>query len=52
MPKRPNPFGDIAPLQFKTHVGMKEIDMGSRQDELMKVVYGKFGSFSLIRSIP
>ncbi|XP_043930285.1 apoptosis regulatory protein Siva [Protopterus annectens] len=28
MPKRRNPFGDIAPLQFKIHVGQKELSQG------------------------
>ncbi|KAK7505427.1 hypothetical protein BaRGS_00003172 [Batillaria attramentaria] len=41
MPKRPNPFADYAPVQFKTHIGVKEIDCGVRQDELMKGVYEK-----------
>ena len=41
MPKRSNPFGECAPLQFKTHVGEKELAAGIRQEELMKVVYGE-----------
>ena len=42
MPKRPNPFGDCAPLQLKTHVGIKELAAGIRQEELMKSVYGEW----------
>ena len=42
MPKRPNPFGDASPLQIKTHIGPKEIDMGVNQEKNMSVVYGKF----------
>jgi hypothetical protein len=41
MPKRPFPFGDASALQLKTHVGTKELAMGSRQEELMRDVYGK-----------
>ncbi|KAK6182361.1 hypothetical protein SNE40_010069 [Patella caerulea] len=41
MPKRTNPFGDSSPLQFKTHVGTKEIDMGVCQQQNMKQVYEK-----------
>ncbi|ESP01654.1 hypothetical protein LOTGIDRAFT_205137 [Lottia gigantea] len=41
MPKRSNPFGDSSPLQFKTHVGKKEVDMGVSRDENMKEVYEK-----------
>ena len=48
MPKRPNPFGDCAPLQLKTHVGIKELAAGIRQEELMKPVYGEW---SRIREI-
>ncbi|XP_046364390.2 apoptosis regulatory protein Siva-like [Haliotis rufescens] len=41
MPKRSNPFGEQSPLQLKTHVGQKEVDLGVAQDELMKSVYEK-----------
>ncbi|CAH1792246.1 unnamed protein product [Owenia fusiformis] len=40
MPKRPNPFGDFSP-QVKTHVGVKEVDMGVNYDQNMKVVFEK-----------
>ena len=41
MPKRTNPFGDSSPLQFKAHIGTKEIDMGVAQEEKMQAVYGE-----------
>ena len=41
MPKRPNPFGDSSPLQFKSHISVKEIDMGVAQEAKMQTVYGK-----------
>jgi hypothetical protein len=41
MPKRPNPFGDGSPLQMKTHVGTREMNMfGVDGDKSMKTVYG------------
>lgn len=41
MPKRPNPFGDASPLQLKTHIGVREINMlGGDGDKNMKAVYG------------
>ncbi len=40
MPKRTNPFGDASPLQFKAHIGVKEVDMGVNKEENMKTVYG------------
>ena len=39
--KRTNPFGDGSPLQFKAHIGTKEIDMGVGKEEKMQAVYGK-----------
>lgn len=42
MPKRTNPFGDSSPLQLKSHIRQKEVDMGVLQEENMKAVYGKF----------
>ncbi|KAL8590332.1 hypothetical protein ACOMHN_006448 [Nucella lapillus] len=39
MPKRRNPFVDSVPLQFKTHVGVKELASGTMHEELMKEVY-------------
>ncbi|XP_013401838.1 apoptosis regulatory protein Siva [Lingula anatina] len=41
MPKRPNPFGDASPLQFKTVVHQKNVDMGINREENMKKVYEK-----------
>ena len=41
MPKRPNPFGDSSPLQFKSHISLKEIDMGVAQEAKMQTVYGE-----------
>ena len=38
--KRSNPFGECCPLQFKTRIGQKEIDLGVGQKENMKIVYG------------
>ena len=38
--KRSNPFGESCPLQFKTRIGQKEIDLGVGQKENMKIVYG------------
>lgn len=42
MPKRQNPFGDSSPLQFKTRIGKKEVDLGACADTNMQSVYGKF----------
>ena len=39
MPKRKNPFGEITPLQRKTHVGFQE--MATEQDK--QLVHGKSG---------
>ena len=52
MPKRPNPFGDCAPLQLKTHVGIKELAAGIRQEELMKAVYGEWSRILEISTKP
>ncbi|XP_064602314.1 apoptosis regulatory protein Siva-like [Liolophura sinensis] len=41
MPKRTNPFGDSSPLQFKSHIRQKEVDMGVLREENMKAVYEK-----------
>jgi len=43
MPKRRNPFGECSPLQFKQHVGVKDVDLGIAQEQKMKSVYGKVG---------
>jgi len=40
MPKRLNPFGDAAPLQYKSHIGTKEVDLGVNSHHNMKAVYG------------
>ena len=37
MPKRKNPFGDVAPIQLKTHVGFKQV----ATEEEMQNVYGE-----------
>ena len=37
MPKRKNPFGDIAPIQLKTHVGFKQ----AATEEEKQEVYGE-----------
>ena len=46
MPKRPNPFGDSSPLQFKSHISVKEIDMGVAQESKMQTVYGEMSKCS------
>ena len=48
MPKRPNPFGDASPLQFKSHISLKEIDMGVAQEEKMQAVYGEITDLEII----
>ncbi|XP_076068836.1 apoptosis regulatory protein Siva-like isoform X1 [Oratosquilla oratoria] len=40
MTKRPCPFEDHS-IQFKTHVGEKEVNMGVKREENMKAVYEK-----------
>lgn len=42
MPKRKNPFGEITPLQRKTHVGFQE--MATEQDK--QLVHGKSGAMT------
>ncbi|CAM9823748.1 apoptosis regulatory protein Siva [Lampetra fluviatilis] len=39
MPKRPNPFGDCAPLQWKTHVSQKQLNEGAQSRQRMQAVY-------------
>ncbi|XP_069118333.1 apoptosis regulatory protein Siva-like [Argopecten irradians] len=41
MPKRRNPFGDCSPLQFKTHVGQKELVDGISGKDQLNAVYEK-----------
>lgn len=41
MPKRPNPFGDCSPLQFKTHISAKEVNLGVGQEQNMRAVYDR-----------
>ncbi len=41
MPKRDNPFGDGSPIQLKSHIGTKEIDLGIAHGAKMQEVYGK-----------
>lgn len=50
MPKRQNPFGDASPLQFKSHIGTKEVDMGVNREENMQRVYG-MASFILCQFV-
>ncbi|XP_076068837.1 apoptosis regulatory protein Siva-like isoform X2 [Oratosquilla oratoria] len=40
MTKRPCPFEDHS-IQFKTHVGEKEVNMGVKREENMKAVYDR-----------
>jgi len=40
MPKRRNPFGDCSPLQFKTHVGQRELSEGVDGKSSLKGIYG------------
>ena len=40
MPKRLNPFGDASPLQYKSHIRTKEVDLGVNSNQNMKCVYG------------
>ena len=42
MPKRQNPFGDNSPLQFKSHITPKEVDLGVDKDRKMLLVYGDY----------
>ena len=41
MLKRRNPFGDSSPLQYKVHIGAKEVNFGVNQMQNMKTVYGE-----------
>ncbi|XP_023220763.1 apoptosis regulatory protein Siva-like [Centruroides sculpturatus] len=41
MPKRLNPFGETFSPQFKTHVGIKEVNMGVNWKDNMKFVHDK-----------
>ena len=41
MPKRANPFGEASPLQYKSHISQKQVDMGVAKSENMRNVYGK-----------
>ena len=38
MPKRQNPFDDVAPLQYKTHVRCKEVELGDKTK--MRAIFG------------
>lgn len=44
MPKRSCPFGDAAPLQLKTRVGLRELSRGVRGEEYRREVFGEQGS--------
>ncbi|NXF07576.1 SIVA protein, partial [Smithornis capensis] len=39
MPKRSCPFGDAAPLQLKTRVGLRELSRGVRGEEYQREVF-------------
>ncbi|XP_053924123.1 apoptosis regulatory protein Siva [Cuculus canorus] len=39
MPKRSCPFGDAAPLQLKTRVGLRELSRGVRGEEIRREVF-------------
>ncbi|NWQ69101.1 SIVA protein, partial [Neopipo cinnamomea] len=39
MPKRSYPFGDAAPLQLKTRVGLRELSRGVRGEEYRREVF-------------
>ncbi|RMB98673.1 hypothetical protein DUI87_24891 [Hirundo rustica rustica] len=41
MPKRSCPFGDAAPLQLKTRVGLRELSRGVRGEEYRREVFEK-----------
>lgn len=43
MPKRSCPFGDGAPLQLKTRVGLRELSRGVRAEELRREIFGETG---------
>ncbi|NXH11143.1 SIVA protein, partial [Bucco capensis] len=39
MPKRSCPFGEVAPLQLKTRVGLRELSRGVRGEEYRREVF-------------
>ncbi|KAJ7418555.1 hypothetical protein BTVI_28790 [Pitangus sulphuratus] len=39
MPKRSCPFGEAAPLQLKTRVGLRELSRGVRGEEYRREVF-------------
>lgn len=41
MPKRSCPFGEAAPLQLKTRVGLRELSRGVRAEELRGEIFGE-----------
>merc|ERR1719334_1521112 len=41
MTKRPNPYGEESPLQFKTHISVKELDRGVGEAVRMRAVHEK-----------
>lgn len=41
MPKRSCPFGEAAPLQLKTRVGLRELSRGVRGEEYRREVFGE-----------
>ncbi|NXE97221.1 SIVA protein, partial [Menura novaehollandiae] len=43
MPKRSCPFGEAAPLQLKTRVGLRELSRGVRGEEYRREVFGEPG---------
>lgn len=43
MPKRSCPFGEAAPLQLKTRVGLRELSRGVRGEEYRREVFGEEG---------
>ena len=49
MPKRQNPFDDVAPLQYKTHVRCKEVELGDKTK--MRAVFGTWNFLFIISSI-
>ncbi|OWK56125.1 Apoptosis regulatory protein Siva [Lonchura striata] len=53
MPKRSCPFGDAAPLQLKTRVGLRELSRGVRGEEYRREVFELIPSFPcLCRAVP
>lgn len=43
MPKRSCPFGEAAPLQLKTRVGLRELSRGVRGEEYHREIFGEAG---------